>query len=208
MRRAALAACFAVLAAAPAGCGDSSAEPAEPPAAPPRVLHVRVPTGAPGAFHDATAFVVGDGRALTVAHVLRTGRPVFAGRRRARVLRADRGLDAALLAVRAGSGGAALPLGAAGGGERATLRVIRSGRPRLLRATVRRRIRARLTDRDGRTRVRPALELGVSVMPGDSGAPVLDAGGRLIGIVFAQAADRETLTYALDARALGPLLGD
>jgi hypothetical protein len=37
------------------------------------------------------------------------------------------------------------------------------------------------------------------VQPGDSGAPVLDAGGRLLGVVFAQSA---RAVYALDARAL------
>jgi S1-C subfamily serine protease len=43
-------------------------------------------------------------------------------------------------------------------------------------------------------------------MPGDSGAPVVDRDGRLIGVIFAQASDRDDLAYALDARALGALL--
>ena len=45
-------------------------------------------------------------------------------------------------------------------------------------------------------------------MPGDSGAPVVDGAGAVVGIVFAQASDAEALAYALDARALGPILGD
>ena len=43
-------------------------------------------------------------------------------------------------------------------------------------------------------------------MPGDSGAPVVDDGGRVVGVVFAEASDRDALAYALDARALGPML--
>jgi hypothetical protein len=32
---------------------------------------------------------------------------------------------------------------------------------------------------------------------------VLDARGRVVGMVFAQAADRDGIAYALDGRALG-----
>ena len=43
-------------------------------------------------------------------------------------------------------------------------------------------------------------------MPGDSGAPVLDAAARVVGMMFAAGADRDARAYALDARALGPML--
>jgi S1-C subfamily serine protease len=165
------------------GCGGAA----------PGVLEVRV------GDHDATAFGVGDGRAVTVAHVLRGGRPVFVGGRRARVLRVDRRLDVALLAV-AGAGGAARR-GEAGAGEHATVRVVRSDGTASVQATVRRTISAHIGGQ-----VRPALELTAEVMPGDSGAPVVDGDGRVVGVVFAQASGGETLAYALDARALGPLL--
>jgi S1-C subfamily serine protease len=39
------------------------------------------------------------------------------------------------------------------------------------------------------------------VEQGDSGAPVLDLNGRVVGMVFAQASDRDDRAYALDARA-------
>ena len=174
MRVAALAACVAL-----AGCGGAA----------PSVLQVRV------ADHDATAFPVGEGRAVTVAHVLRAGQPVFVGGRRARVLRVDRRLDVALLAV-AGVRGTA-PRAVASAGESATVRAV--GRD--VHATVRRTISAHIGGQ-----VRPALELAADVMPGDSGAPVVNGDGRVVGIVFAQASDAEPLAYALDARALGPWL--
>jgi S1-C subfamily serine protease len=167
-----------------AGCGGAT----------PAALEVRV------GDHDATAFGVGDGRAVTVAHVLRAGRPVYVAGRRARVLRVDRRLDVALLAV-AGVSGAARRA-EAGAGDHATVRVLRSDGAASVRATVRRAISAHIGGQ-----VRPALELEAEVMPGDSGAPVVDGDGRLIGIVFAQASGSEPLTYALDARALAPLLG-
>ena len=158
-----------------------------------RVLEVRV------GDHDATAFPVADDRAITVAHVLERGRPVFVGGHRARVLRVDRRLDVALLAV-AGVRGA-LRRGTAAAGDHATVRVMRSGGAGSVRAGVRRTISAHIGGQ-----VRPALELAAEVVPGDSGAPVVDSDGRVVGVVFAQASGSEPLTYALDARALGPLL--
>jgi S1-C subfamily serine protease len=176
-----------------AACGG--ADRAQPPA----VLLVRVPTGALS-VEQATALALGTGRALTVAHVLRAGRPVVVGRRRARVLRVDRRLDLAVLAV-PGLRARAPARGSAHAGERVTVRVLRDGAVRALPATVRRIITARVSGR-GPVEVRPALEVAAAVMPGDSGAPVVAADGRLLGVVFAQAADRDAV-YALDARALG-----
>jgi S1-C subfamily serine protease len=80
---------------------------------------------------------------------------------------------------------------------------MRGGRSQSLPATVRRVITARVRDAPGAAvRVRPALELDAAVMQGDSGAPVLDGEGRVVGMVFAQASDREDRSYALDGRAV------
>lgn len=189
MRRAAAA---VVAAAVLGGCGGS------PDAAPPPVLPVRV-------GEHATAFAIGGGRVVTVAHVLQAGRPVYVADRRARVLDVDRRLDVAVLAVgriaaRAPGAGSARP------GDHVAVRVLRDGAPRSLRATVRRLITARVRPLRGRAQVRPALELTASVMPGDSGSPVVDGRGRVVGVVFARASDRDALAYALDARALGSIL--
>jgi S1-C subfamily serine protease len=196
----------AVLAAALAGCG--AAQPPDragaerPPAAPPAVLAVRVPTDVPSGEH-ATALAIGGGRALTVAHVLHAGRPVLVDRRRARVVRVDRRLDLSVLAV-PGLRAPSPARGAARAGERVSVRVLRGGAVKALPATVRRIVTARLSG-NGPVQVRPAIELAAAVMPGDSGAPIVAPDGRVIGIVFAQASDRD-LAYALDARALGSLL--
>jgi S1-C subfamily serine protease len=121
------------------------------------------------------------------------------------VLSTDRKLDVAVLAIR--DAGARAPRGgSARAGDRVTVRVVRAGAARSLRATVRRTITARVSRFGAPAQVRPALELAASVMPGDSGAPVVDSRGRVVGIVFAQASDREALAYALDARALGSIL--
>jgi S1-C subfamily serine protease len=187
-----------VVAALVCGCGGG------PIAAAPPVVSVRVHTG-PQTDADATAFAIGAGRIVTVAHVLRRGRPVYVAGRRAEVLSVDRRLDVAVLAVR--DAGALVPHGgSARAGDRVTVRVLRAGAARSLRATVRRPITARVGRAGGPARVRPALELAARVAPGDSGAPVVDSRGRVVGIVFAQASDREALAYALDARALGSIL--
>jgi S1-C subfamily serine protease len=152
----------------------------------------------------ATGFVAGPGRVVTVAHVLGGGRLVRAGGA-ASVLRSDRRDDLAVLAaprVRA----AAPRRGAARAGEAVTVRVLRDGAARSLRATVRRTVTARLRPLSGPVQVRPALELAAGVEPGDSGAPVLDGDGRVVGMVFARANGAVRIAYALDARALGGVL--
>jgi S1-C subfamily serine protease len=161
---------FAVLALLLAGCGAS----------PPTVSEVRVGSSV------ATGFVARDGRVVTVAHVLGSQPPTVAGRR-ARVASIDRRLDLAVLAADV-HGDARY--GTPRAGEAATIRVLRGGVARSLRVTVRRTITARI---DGASR--PALELAGAVEPGDSGSPVLDGEGRVLGLVFAQSA---RAVYALD----------
>jgi S1-C subfamily serine protease len=166
-----------VAALALAGCGSSGR--------PPSVLSVRVPDGVLSS-RDAVAWPIGNGRAVTVAHVLSPGRPVFVGGRRARVVSADSRLDIAVLAV-AGLRGVAR-FSSAQAGEHVTIRVVGHSIP----ATVRRLITAHVSGT-----ARPALELRADVQPGDSGAPVLDAQGRVIGVLFAEASDRAGLAYAV-----------
>jgi S1-C subfamily serine protease len=172
-RRAPLAgAGLSALALFAAGCGGA-ATPA------PR----RVSVDAGGLTDEvATAVATGDGRVLTVAHVLEGARSVRVGGRAARVVRVDRERDVAELAVR----GLAAPAVryARGGGE---------VRIHLLRGTVSAQVVRRVTATlDGARR--PALQLSGQVEPGDSGAPVTDADGRLVGLVFARG---ERTTWAV-----------
>jgi len=187
--RAALAAVAAAGLAA-GGCGGTRA--AGEAAGPPLPLHVTV-AGGGLVPHVATGFAIGPGRVLTVAHVLAGGGRVRVGGRPARVLRADPRLDLAVLAV-AGLGGRAARFGAGGG--RGELEVLRGGTPHALGAVVRRRVTASV---DGHSR--PALELAAAIEPGDSGAPLTGADGRVLGIVFARS-DAGRTAWAVDSSAI------
>jgi S1-C subfamily serine protease len=170
-----------------AGCGGAGPAGGGAPAP----LRVTVATGA--LVPDvATGFAMGGGRVVTVAHVLRAGGAVRVAGRPARVVRANARLDLAVLVV------PGLPAPRAPG-RGARVEVLRAGRPQALPARVERRVTATL----GRA-VRPALELSAAVEPGDSGAPVTDAAGRLVGIVFARSDARTA--WAVDASAVRALL--
>jgi S1-C subfamily serine protease len=156
----------------------------------PDVVTVRVvqPTGPPDL---ATGFVAGDGRVVTVAHVLgRTTGTITVAGRPATVVRIDRRSDLALLRV-PGIRGQAPRLG---GGD--DTRVLDHPAP------VVRRVTARV---DGGA-PRPALVLRAEVQAGQSGAPVVTAGGRVAGVVFARSSARANTAYAVDASTVGELV--
>jgi S1-C subfamily serine protease len=193
---------FAAALAGVAGCGR---QPAAGPPAPPAILRVAVGQGPAAAV--ATGFAGGDGRVITVQHVLGTQRAVSVGAprgpvRRGTVLRSDARADLAVLAV-AGLRAPALRRASAGAGDAITVLVWRDGRVRALHGRVRRVITARVRTTTGTgPQVRPGLELTAPIRKGDSGAPVLDAEARVVGIVFAQAGDRDGLAYAVASSAL------
>jgi S1-C subfamily serine protease len=140
-----------------------------PPAAAPRVVHVTT-----GRTDAATGFVVGDGRVLTVAHVL--GADVRVDGRPAAVLRRDDRLDLAVLAAPGIDG----PRVRLGGRSEAVIR----------------RASARI---DGAAWRRPVLELRSEVSDGDSGMPVLTPTGRVVGVTFARSTTRPGVAWAIDA---------
>lgn len=190
---------LAVLAACAAGgCGAGASGG-------PDVRVVRVSVAGGGLVPEvATGVAIGDGRVLTVAHVLASGRaPVVLGRG-ATVVRIDRGADLALLRV-PGLRAPRLRLG--DGSGTIAIRVVRDGRARTLRGTVRRHVTARVRDAPADApQIRPGLELSAAVAAGDSGAPVLDGRGRLLGIVFARTSDRPDTAWAVGAAAVRALL--
>ena len=182
-----------------AGCGAGDAGPP----APPRVVGVSV-TGDGRVPQVATGVAVGGGRVLTVAHVLAGDRAATVLGRPARVLRIDRRADLALLSVPALRGPA---LRLADGTGPVSVRVLRDGRLRALPGTIRRRVNARVREAPGdRPLLRPALELAAGVAAGDSGAPVLDRNGRVLGVVFARASDGAPTAWAVDRGAVRALL--
>jgi hypothetical protein len=188
LRRAAV---LGLVLAGGAACAGSS-----PPPAP-----LRVTVTTTGLTDEvATAVPAGGNRVWTVAHAVKGARWVRVGGRRARVVRVDPRLDLAVLAVDGLR--AARPRVAAARGA-AVVHVLRRGRPVRIAARLERRVSAAVrSPQTGRTEVRPALELAAAVLPGDSGAPVTDARGRLVGMIFARALDGPETAWALDAGAL------
>jgi S1-C subfamily serine protease len=178
------------------------------PAGDPALVQVLVAPAA-GPADVATGVPAGPGRVLTVAHVLEAGGRVSVregdGRsHRARVARLDPRADLAVLEV---PGLRAAPLRAGTGTAAARLLVRREGGVEARAVGVRRRIVARFRGPAGTpVRVRPALELAAQVAGGDSGAPVVTAGGRVAGIVYARSRERAATAYAVSAPAVAPLL--
>ena len=200
-RRRWVAAAGAVLLSAVLAFGALAGDGGERGAAVVGVL-VERPAGPPA---RATGFVAGDGRIVTVAHVLDGGGAVSVrsagGRLAARVVGSDRAGDLALLAVD-GLAGMRSP---AGSGVRAV--AARRDGPRALPVSIRREITAKVRDSAGPTVYsREALELVGEVRAGDSGAPVLDGDGRLLGVIFARSQRRAGTAYAVDAAVVERLL--
>jgi S1-C subfamily serine protease len=166
---------------------------------------VRVTVAVDGLLPEvATGVAAGDGRVLTVAHPLSPGHAVRVGGRPARVVRVDRRHDLALLAV-PGLRAPAVRLGA--GGSRARIVVLRAAGATALAARIRRRVTVAFREQpDDPPRMRPGLELAAAIDPGDSGAPVLDDRGRLLGLLYAGARDRPDTAWAVDATAARSLL--
>jgi S1-C subfamily serine protease len=162
---------------------------------------------AAGPAEEATGVVLGRGRVLTVAHVLAGGGRVAVrgpdgALRTATVLRTHPDLDLAVLGVR-GIGGSSPSM--ADATTDARILVARDGAVQPLRATIRRRLTARLVDQAGRPR-RPSLELAAAVRNGDSGAPVVSGDGRIVGIVYARSSRRAGTAYAVRGPGLRRLV--
>jgi len=195
------AAAVAGAALAATGCGADERLPTTP-------TLLKVTVAGDGLVPEvATAFAISTTQAVTVAHAVGDRRTVMVAApgeraRSVRVVRVDRRLDLALLDVP----GLRAPVF---GSERLEdgiygwVLVLRGDQRPVLHAQLLRRITANVRDApDAAAQVRPALELRTVVEQGDSGAPVLDLNGRVVGMVFAQASDRDDRAYALDAAAI------
>jgi len=159
-------------------------------------------------IQDGTGFVVDDGLVVTNAHVIAgessTDLIRDDGRRvSARVVYFDPDRDLALLQApgleRPPLPVAAPELGGVGGvfghPQGRPLRVAPFAIARFIDATGRNIYGTGLVDRD-------VLEIAAGLEPGDSGSPLVDPTGRVVGVTFAIARDRPNVAYALDTSEL------
>jgi S1-C subfamily serine protease len=170
---------------------------------------------------EATGFRVGEA-ILTVAHALPAGaRPGRAtvGRVGSPGLPAwlaarDDGADLAVLRTSGArtphgpaSAGDGAPRGPAEAGDGWRVLLRREGRVVGRAVTLRQRITARVdAPGSGTGGRRPALALAVSAAPGDSGAPIVDGRGRLVGVLFGVSERQPGTAYAVTARPAAALL--
>ena len=73
---------------------------------------------------------------------------------------------------------------------------------------IRQRVRAIGRDIYGQSGVtRDLLILATDIEPGDSGSPLVDGGGRVVGVVFATAPDRDGVGYAVSTADVADVVG-
>lgn len=173
---------------------------------------VRVEGVACRRIQDGTGFVVEDGLVATNAHVVagesRTELVRDDGTRLgADVVAFDPDRDLALLSA-PGIGRPPLPLASAAAGDSGWVFGHPGGRAlRIAPFEV-----ARLLDATGRniygtgTVTREVLETAADLEPGDSGSPLVDPTGTVVGVTFAVARDRAGVAYALQTSELDALL--
>lgn len=151
-----------------------------------------------------SGWVVDDGLVVTNAHVIAGADAVRVRHPRgdrfdAEVVRFDAGRDLAVLRV-PDLDRPALPLGEARADAEGVVIGYPGGRsqPRVAPVTVReeRRTVGRDIYREDRVE-RRVVFLAASLRQGDSGAPVVDQAGQVMGVVFAISPDRATTAYAL-----------
>ncbi len=140
-----------------------------------------------------SGFYVSARQVLTNAHVIcAEGAPVTAGGSAARVVRAERNLDIALLEVGSGKG-RPLPLGDAAALEAGDA-VVLVGAPVGLAASVH---TGRISNPHQSLMGVTYLQLDANVNPGNSGGPLLNQRGEAIGIVTAAVKDARHIGLAL-----------
>jgi S1-C subfamily serine protease len=163
-------------------------------------------------IQEGSGFVVGDGLVVTNAHVVAGEDETVVQRSdgsevRARVVAFDPNRDLAVLAApeldrpslrrtTIDEGGVGAAFGHPGGGR---LRAAPFSVARITQATG--------TDiYDDRETTRAVLILAAELQPGDSGSALIDPQGRVVGVVFAIALDRDGVAYALAMSELDAVL--
>ncbi|WP_125616233.1 MarP family serine protease [Specibacter cremeus] len=166
-----------------------------------------------GQNQTGTGFVVSPGRVLTNAHVVAgVEDPVVQtpnqGSLRARIVYFDPAKDLAVLAVD-GLDVAPLPAGAQlRPGDTAAFIGYPLGGPRQVRpATVRSQGPVMVPDIHGRLHTPiDVYQLAGNVQSGNSGGPLLDAGGRVAGVVFAKSTTNTPVGFAFTMADVQPVI--
>jgi S1-C subfamily serine protease len=151
------------------------------------------------------AFAVADGVLVTTAHTLAGTGPVLADGRPATVLAVDRRADVALLAL--DSAPDARPLRPPQIDEPVTVVRIRRDQAERVPARITRTPVIKFTDKVKDTSVeRAGAIIDIEVDPGDSGAPVIGADGRVVAMVFAVSTGAGGQSYAVSSAEIETLL--
>ncbi len=160
-----------------------------------------------------SGWAVDEGTVVTNAHVIAGSDEVSVRRpdgeeHAAEVIRYDPDRDLAVLRV-ADLGRPALPLGEAADDTEGAVIGYPGGQdtPRVAPATVREQRNTVGRDIYGEGRAeREVLYLAAELAKGDSGGPVIDADGQVVGVVFAISPDRRTTAYALSTNEVRAVL--
>lgn len=198
LRAAPVLVCTLVGVVALAGCGVDRPDTFVPPV---RTVRITIP-GCGLADEIATGFAVGDGLVVTAAHPLAGTGAITVDGAAARAVLVDHRADVALLAV--GTPGSGLPaLRPAVVGEPVTVRRLRKDTPDSLTGSVLKVLTIRFHDLvAGTTNVRLGLVLAAEAIGGDSGAAVVGADGRVLGLIFASARDVDAQSFAVSSLEL------
>jgi S1-C subfamily serine protease len=175
---------------------------------------VKVVGEACGRIQEGTGWVVQPGVVVTNAHVV-AGEPETALQRQdgsevtGTLVAFDPERDLAVLASPE-LGLPALPVGESAVDQRGAVFGHPGGGPLELSPFVtRQRIRAVGTDIYGSPGTeRDVLVLAADLAPGDSGSPVIDTAGQVVGVAFAIAPDRDGVAYALSTDELRAVLAE
>lgn len=168
-----------------------------------------------GGINEGSGFVVEAELVATNAHVVAGGESFEvvlddgAGRLPAQLVAIDTGTDLALLRV-PGLTRSPLPLGMAEDDMTAAVFGFPGGQDQLRIApavVADHQIALGRDIYDRSVASREILILAADVRRGDSGSAVVDASGRVVGVLFALAPDRPSTAYALDVDELRRLLG-
>lgn len=158
----------------------------------------------------SSGFLLDDGLVVTVAHALHGSRDHAVRDSTgswfdAEIVHLDVARDLGILRVD-GLRASPVRLGDAAAGDE--VRLVEAAASGDVEGSVLRRVRMRtnVVGSDD-TAARAGYELELEILPGDSGAAVVDRHGEVVAVVFSRSTRREGITWATAASEIGPVLG-